>query len=128
MEPALMMQTATGLLAASAAGGGNGSHTIQRQTTSAHLARDAARIFIGRRVDLVDLCVFYGRIAQDGATGTFVVLRRGCGRRFQESKFSLENAADTEMIGSCWFTPALQSSDSCYWSSPRGWCLMRNPW
>jgi len=36
----------------------NGSHTIRWQTTSAHLARNAARISVGRRPDLLIYAYF----------------------------------------------------------------------
>jgi len=73
------------------------------QTPAAGLARDAARIPVGRRIDLTDLCLFHGWIAGDGATGALVVPCRGCRRRFLESQFSLEAvaAADIARPGSC---------------------------
>jgi hypothetical protein len=60
MEPALMMQTATGLLAVSVAGGGHGSHTIQWSAASADLARPGSCRHRGLRIPAAGYCHMEG--------------------------------------------------------------------
>ena len=98
MEPALIMQTATGLLVISAAGGLTmaairfaGKPLPPTWLAMLHGFLSAAAL------TLLIYGLFHSWIAGDGATGSLVVPCRSCRRRFREPQFSLEDVAAAEM-------------------------------